>query len=46
MDFSILLPDRSAEIDLLIEDQASSTVVLAELKWLRKPYKPYERIER
>jgi hypothetical protein len=46
MDFSILLPDGSAEIDVLIEDQASSTVVLAELKWLRKPYKPYERIER
>ena len=46
IDFSIPLPDKSAEIDMFLEDQASSTVVLAELKWLRRPYKPYERIER
>ena len=46
IDFSIPIPDRSTEIDFLIEDEASSTVVLAELKWLRKPFKPFERIER
>ena len=46
IDFSIPIPDGSTEIDFLIEDGATSTVVLAELKWLRKPYKPLERIER
>jgi len=46
VDFSIPLPDGSTEIDVLIEDEATSTVVLAELKWLRKPYKPLERMER
>jgi hypothetical protein len=46
VDFSIPLPDGSTEIDVLIEDEATSTLVLAELKWLRKPYKPLERMER
>ena len=46
IDFSIPLPDGSTEIDVLIEDKVTSTVVLAELKWLRKPYKPLERMER
>jgi hypothetical protein len=46
MDFSIRLPDGSTEIDVLIEDAATSTVVLAELKWLRKPFKPLERLKR
>jgi hypothetical protein len=46
VDFSNPLPDGSTEIDVLIEDKATSTVVLGELKWLRKPYKPLERIER
>lgn len=46
IDFSIPLPDGSTEIDALIVDEATSTVVISELKWLRKPYKPYERIER
>jgi hypothetical protein len=44
VDFSIPVPDGSTEIDFLIEDQATSTVVLAELKWLRNPYKPLERL--
>ncbi|MDG7001096.1 MAG: hypothetical protein JRN15_18535, partial [Nitrososphaerota archaeon] len=44
--FTIPLPDDSTEIDVLIEDEATSTVVLAELKWLRKPYKPLEWIVR
>ena len=46
IDFSILLPDGSTEVDALIEDEATSTVVLAELKWLRKPFKPLEVMER
>lgn len=44
--FTIPLPDGLTEIDALIEDETTSTVVLAELKWLRKPYKPLEQIER
>jgi len=46
IDFSIPLPDGTTEIDVLIEDEATSTVVLAEMKWLRKPHKPLERMER
>lgn len=46
VDFSVPLPDGSTEIDVLIEDVTTSTVVLGELKWLRKPYKPLERLER
>ena len=46
VDFSIPVPDGSTEIDVLIEDETTSTVVLGELKWLRKPYKPLERLER
>jgi hypothetical protein len=46
IDFSIPLPDGTTEIDAIIEDEATSTVVLAEMKWLRKPYKPLERMER
>jgi hypothetical protein len=43
---SIELPDKSTEIDLLISDEASSTVVFAELKWSRKPNRSLELIER
>jgi hypothetical protein len=41
---SIPLPDGSSEIDLLIEDEASSTVVISELKWYRKPSTYRERL--
>ena len=41
---SIPLPDRSTEIDLLAEDLQSSTVVIAELKWYRKPSTYRERL--
>jgi len=34
---SIPLPDGSTEIDLVVEDLSSSTVLIAELKWYRKP---------
>jgi hypothetical protein len=43
---SIELPDKTTEIDMLISDEASSTAVFAELKWIRKPYRTLERIER
>ena len=41
---SIPLPDGSTEIDLLVEDIQSSTVVIAELKWYRKPSTYRERL--
>jgi hypothetical protein len=41
---SIELPDKSTEIDLLLSDEASSTVVFAELKWIRKPYRTLESV--
>ncbi|MGA3047467.1 MAG: hypothetical protein ABSD67_12625 [Terracidiphilus sp.] len=42
--YSIPLPDGSTDIDLLIEDSQSSTVVIAELKWYRKPSTYRERL--
>jgi hypothetical protein len=44
-DYSIPLPDGSTEIDLVIEDLQSSTVVIAELKWYRKPSTYRERLQ-
>jgi hypothetical protein len=41
---SIPLPDGSTDIDLLVEDLQSSTVVIAELKWYRKPSTYRERL--
>jgi hypothetical protein len=46
IEFSILLPDGSTEIDVVIEDVATSTVVMAETKWIRKPAKTLERLSR
>lgn len=46
VEFSIPLPDGSTEIDVLIQDGATSTVVMAELKWIRKPAKALERLSR
>jgi hypothetical protein len=46
VDHSIDLPDKSGEIDVLLADEASSTVVLAELKWVRKPNRSVEQIAR
>ncbi len=45
-DYSIELPDRTTEIDALLADEESSTVVFAELKWSRKPNRTVERIAR
>jgi hypothetical protein len=43
---SIELPDKTTEIDVLLADEESSTVVFAELKWSRKPNRTLERIAR
>jgi hypothetical protein len=43
---SIELPDKTTDIDLLLSDEASSTVVFAELKWSRKPNRSLEVIDR
>jgi hypothetical protein len=45
-DHSIELPDKTTEIDVLMADEASSTVAIAELKWSRKPNRTLERIAR
>jgi hypothetical protein len=39
---SVALPDENPDIDLIIADDTSSTVVLAELKWIRKPLRALE----
>ena len=41
---SIELPNGSTEIDLVVEDEASSTVLISELKWYRKPSTYRERL--
>jgi hypothetical protein len=43
---SVELPDGTTEIDVILADEASSTLVLAELKWSRKPNRTLERIDR
>jgi hypothetical protein len=42
----ISLPKPNPDIDLLLADEASSTVVIAELKWVRKPTRPVEQTDR
>lgn len=41
---SVPLPDGSTDVDLLVEDLRSSTVLIAELKWYRKPSTYRERL--
>jgi hypothetical protein len=41
---AVRLPDGSTEIDLAAEDMQSSTVLIAELKWYRKPSTYRERL--
>jgi len=43
-DHSIPLPDCSTDVDIVVEDAGSSTVVIAELKWYRKPSTYRERL--
>jgi hypothetical protein len=40
-----LLPDKTTDIDLIVEDTATSTVVIAELKWLRKTIRTVEQLQ-
>lgn len=42
----VILPDGNPDLDLILEDKASSTLVLAELKWTRKPISLFERCDR
>jgi hypothetical protein len=39
------LPDPLPDIDLLAVDESSSTVLVAELKWIRKPIRPAEEVD-
>ena len=41
---SIALTKGTPDIDLLIEDTQSSTLVVAELKWVRKPWSIRDRL--
>jgi hypothetical protein len=41
-DGPVRLPPPIPDIDLLLVDEAHSTVVIAELKWVRKPIRPAE----
>ena len=38
----VQLPNPVPDIDLLAADESSATVVIAELKWIRKPVRPAE----
>jgi len=40
------LPKPYPDIDLLVADEASSTVLIAELKWIRKTVRPVEILGR
>jgi hypothetical protein len=42
----VLLPWGIPDLDLILEDTCSSTLVLAELKWIRKPMSVFERCDR
>ena len=44
--FGIELPNSATELDFLLVDEEAETLILAELKWLRKPGKPLERLAR
>ena len=41
----ISLPKPNPDIDLIVADETSSTIVLAEMKWIRKPTRPINAIE-
>lgn len=43
---AVALPSPIPDIDLVLEDTASSTVVFVELKWSRKTLRPVERLKR
>ena len=41
-----ILPKALPDIDLIVEDPTSSTIIIAELKWLRKTIRPTEHCDR
>jgi hypothetical protein len=42
----VALPEGNPDIDLILEDRSSCVLVLAELKWIRKPLSVFERCDR
>ena len=42
----VKLPGENPDLDLILEDHGSSTLALAELKWIRKPLSVLERFDR
>jgi hypothetical protein len=42
----ILMPNPTPDVDMLTADEGSSTVILAELKWMRKSLRSVEIIEK
>ena len=46
IDGPIALPSPTPDVDLLVVDEASSTVLIAELKWIRKTLRPVEMTDR
>jgi hypothetical protein len=42
----IALPKATPDIDLIVSDEASSTIVISEMKWIRKPTRPIETVNR
>jgi hypothetical protein len=46
LDSHIPLPDGLPDIDFLLVDENFRTVLISELKWLRKPYGWLEKVER
>lgn len=45
-DGPVALPNPTPDIDLIAVDESSSTVVIAELKWIRKTVRPMEAPDR
>jgi hypothetical protein len=42
----VSLPKPNPDIDLIMSDEASSTIIIAELKWIRKTVRPLEISDR
>jgi hypothetical protein len=42
----VVIPEAGTDLDFVLEDIGSSAVLLAELKWVRKPSRPLERFDR
>jgi hypothetical protein len=40
------LPPPNPDVDFIVEDQEASVVLIAELKWIRKPISAWERLDR